>query len=425
MTPPLALAEWESDLQPHARMSIARWFADDTRFWSLSALLLACIAVLKGLRVPSLWAATQAQFDYHTGFIKRGLLGQAASALGLQIAHYEVFVGLSSVLFLCFIALLVRSVWTSAARRLADGSVVAVFTASYALTYMTHLIGYFEIVSAALALAVILMSGSSAYLIAVLAAGVVGVLVHENYVLTFLPVTLLPALLRSASTGRYRLRELAPTGAVVAVIAIVVLIVAWGAPMSAQQVNRLQAAMAANADFHPRDDFFPVLTRSASANVLIMMSTMRQGAWWLAQATAFIAFMPTAAFFLWITLKIVNVCHQGADRWILKTAVVAASLCPLLLQIVGWDIYRWYALAGFNSFLVLAIVCRHYDSPAVALSTDRIAVRNLAILLIAINMATGTGLFDGYRVDTFPFVDHWRAVIRWLDAGGHWEQPAT
>jgi len=40
------------------------------------------MAVLKGLRRPSMWAATQAQLDYSHGFIKRGLLGAVYGPLG-------------------------------------------------------------------------------------------------------------------------------------------------------------------------------------------------------------------------------------------------------------------------------------------------------------------------------------------------------
>jgi len=43
--------------------------------------------------------------------------------------------------------------------------------------------------------------------------------------------------------------------------------------------------------------------------VLLMLQKMTTGAWWAAQANAFIAFMPTTAFFLCLALHIVDVCH--------------------------------------------------------------------------------------------------------------------
>jgi hypothetical protein len=408
--------------KPDSRGLAAR-LADDTWFWSAGAVLFCLVSILKGLRVPSLWAATQANLDYHEGFIKRGLFGQIAHSLGIHIAHYDVFVLLSSLLLLILLVLLFWWVSRSGARQLGNGVVVTVFAASFTITYLAHLMGYLEIPLAALALVALASSALHRRLIGVLLAGVIGVLIHESYVLTFLPMTLLPAFLAALASRRSPLRALASIAAVVAGIAVVVLIVALAAPMTAERANGVQAAMAATVDFPTRDDFFPVLTRSAADNLVIMMKTMTHGLWWLAQFNAFVTFMPTAAFFIWVALGIVDTCHEEAQRLAVKAAVVFTSLCPLSMQFVGWDIYRWYALAAFSSFVSMTVVCNHYDGPAV--STRIRTVRNLGIALIAINMATGTGLFDGYRVDTFPFVDFWKSVTRWIAAGGHFAQPAA
>jgi hypothetical protein len=402
--------------------------ANDIWFWRAAVALLSAIAILKGLRLPSLWAATQANLDYHQGFIKRGLFGQLAHSLAIPIAHYDVFVLLSGFLLLVLLLLLARWVSRSGALRLADGKVVAVFGASFALTYLVHLIGYLEIPLAILALIAVSISPVNRRLIAALVAGCLGVLIHESYVLVFLPITLLPAFLAAIASGSSKastssiLRSVAPIAAVVAAIAVVLLVVALGAPMTAQRAGDLQAAMTAAVDFPTRGDFFPVLTRSAADNLAIMMATMTNGSWWLTQCNAFVTFMPTAGFFLWISLNIVDTHHVGAVR-AAKAAIAFASLCPLVMQLVGWDIYRWYALAALSSFVSLTIVCRHYGCNAPLAASG--AVRNIALLLIAVNMATGTGLFDGHRVDTFPFVDFWKSCLHWVVSGGHFTQPSA
>jgi hypothetical protein len=407
---------------PNSR-GLAALIANDAWFWGAAAVLFSIVAILKGLRLPSLWAATQANLDYHQGFIKRGLFGQLARSSGAHIAHYEVFVLLSGALLLTLLALLAWWVSRSGAPRLGQGVVVAVFGASYILTYLAQLIGYLEIPLAVLALAAVSSSTLHRRLIGVFLSGALGVLIHESYVLTFLPMTLLPALLAAFSGQRSRLRALMPVAAVVAAIAVVALIVALGAPMTPQRVSDLQVAMTATVDFPTRGDFFPILTRSAADNVLIMMKTMSNGLWWLAQCNAFITFVPTIAFFLWIALDIVDTGHAEGERFAVKTLVVFASLCPLAMQLVGWDIYRWYALAAFSSFVSMTIVCSHYGGAAGSVRSP--ALRNVGMLLIAINMATGTGLFDGYRVDTFPFVDLWKSAIHWAVSGGHFTQPAN
>jgi hypothetical protein len=409
----------ETDSQPRG---LAALVADDTTFWRVATYLFATISILKGLHTPSLWAATQANLDYRYGFIKRGMFGQIARMLGLHIAHYDAFVLLSGVLLLLAIVLIGWWTCRSGARRLAGGAVVAALGASYMVTYLVHLIGYLEIPMAMLALLGLAISASSGRLIAVLLLSCLGVLIHESYLVAFLPTTLLPALLAALEQRDNRWRALAPIAVVAGVVVVLVLAVALGAPMTAERAAALQANMTAEADFAPRMDFFPVLTRSAADNVAVMARTMTLGKWWLAQCNALLTFMPTAAFFLWVACDIIKARQAGARRFMLQAVVLVAGLCPLCMQLLGWDIYRWYALAAFNSFLALTVVCHRYGAP---LSGNIRAGRNIAILLIGINLATGTGLFDGRRVDTFPFVDFWWAVIHWIGAGGHFAPPVA
>jgi len=387
----------------------------------------ACLAVLKGLRLPGLWAATQAYLDYHDGFIKRGLLGEVLKGLGVPLDHYASFAMASAVMLLVLAVLLLSWIRMSGVRVLADGMVVAVFAASFILTYLVQLIGYLEIPEAMLALLALMLSGTRWRLAAALVAGIAGVLVHENYLLTFVPVTLLPSILLTARSSR-SWRGWLPVAGVLLILIAGVLLVALGASLTAQQVVSLQASMTASADFPPRGDFFAVLTRSAGSNFAIMQQTMlANGAWWLAQANAFIVFIPTTALFLWLSLRVVQDCHAGTPgRGVVKAAVLLTGLSPLALQLVGWDIYRWYALAGLTSFLTLTVVCFYYrPSLSLTLAGSSSGLRNLAVLFIAVNLASGTGLFDGYRVDTFPFVDHWRGLLEWITRGWQWAQPTV
>jgi hypothetical protein len=156
-----------------------------------------------------------------------------------------------------------------------------------------------------------------------------------------------------------------------------------------------------------------------------MWTVMSSGPWWMAQLLAFLVYMPTTAFFLWLAFRIVDGRDTVMDRRMVKLVLGVTGLCPLALQIMGWDIYRWYALAGFTSFLTLTIVCSQSRPSELERVGDSKAVQNAAILLIGVNLATGTGLFDGYHVDTFPFVDHWRALLQWMLSGGNWPQPAS
>lgn len=401
---------------------LAALFANEIRFWAWVTPLLALIALLKGLRLPGLWAATQAQLNYHDGFVKRGLFGELASALGLPIAHYAMFVAVSAVVFLAFIALLTRWIWLSEVRRIGAGSVLALFGASYCLTYLAHLIGWLDIPAAALAVAAISVGATRWGLIAACAAGVLGVLIHESYLLAFLPLTLLPAFLKSAD-GPHPLRGITAAAAVAAVVGVITTMASLGAPMTASRADELQSVMAASVDFPLRSDFFSiVLTHSTHDNLLLMRQTMSSTEWWLAQANAVVTFIPTAAVFLSIALTLIERYHTGRYPRLAKAAVWVVFLSPLCLQVLGADIYRWYVLATFCAFMTLTIVCFHYGTRIGEFPFDSNILRNVAVVLIAINMATGTGLLDGYRVNTFTFTNLSVALAHWI-AGGQLAPP--
>jgi hypothetical protein len=400
---------------------LSSWLADDSRFWTACACLFAAISILKGLRIPGLWAATQGYLNYQDGFIKRGLFGAVMQALHVQIAHYDVFVSVSGVILVVFLGVLTLWIVRSGAREVGSGSFVALFAASYCLTFLTHLIGYLDILSAGLAMVVLLTSRSRLYLPVVFGMAVLGILIHENYLLTFLPLTLLPAILRAFDSGP-RKREIAAILAVVVAVAVIVLLEALTAPMSAEHLARLQTQISAAVDFPPRDDVLTVLGRSALDNVAIMLQQMKNGLWWLAQLNALLVFMPTTALFVWASLTMIDAQSPQSHPRAIKAIVTLTALCPLSLQFVGWDIYRWYTFAAFSSFIVMTIVYRHFGARLYAPLVSN-ATRNLLIVLIAVNMATGSGLFDGYRVDTFPFIEHWRGLAQWLAGGRHWLAP--
>jgi hypothetical protein len=77
--------------------------------------------------------------------------------------------------------------------------------------------------------------------------------------------------------------------------------------------------------------------------------------------------------------------------------VVAASVSPLLMNAMGWDLYRWGALTVLLSFLTLMTVERAEGVYDVAPETE--GFRRSATALVMLNLASGAGYF----LDMFPF----------------------
>src|SRR5579871_1528497 len=82
--------------------------------WTTLTIAVAIIAALKGVRLPSLWAATQLQLDYSAGFLKRGAMGSLFHLLHIPIERYWVSAGVSYgflALTIMLFVLFLRRAW--------------------------------------------------------------------------------------------------------------------------------------------------------------------------------------------------------------------------------------------------------------------------------------------------------------------------
>jgi hypothetical protein len=138
-----------------------------------------------------------------------------------------------------------------------------------------------------------------------------------------------------------------------------------------------------------------------------MLSFMHAGAYWVLECFGLLAFLPTTLFFVGLAWRI-----AGERRRALRWYVVLCTFAPLLLNLVAYDRFRWLALMELNAALCAIAVCwsnkRLQDTRAdpIARPVFGVGWRRAAIFLIAINMATDIGLFQG-DARRFPFQSYW------------------
>jgi hypothetical protein len=383
----------------------------NARFWAIAGIFIGGVSAIKGIRLPNRWSATQAQVDYSVGFVKRGLFGQVMRILDIPIGNYWIFAGVSFCLIAILSVLLVRRLWTSGYLRCIDnGMAGVVFLSSFSVSYLFHLVGYLEI---PLAICALIVAGSSRPAPAACVAGMVGVLVHEMYAIVFLPLTLLIAFFEVADADNVRraVRLMLKPLAVGVVVGVELLLIACRRPGQAQLillVNGIQTRVS----FPLRGDFFEIFERSFAANIKLQWGLAQKHEWWEMQLFAALAFMPTAIFFIWISWRAIGMRYGGLRARALRCAICAASFAPLLLNAIGWDIYRWYALMTLDAFIVSTIVCRRCLADHSITLEFTARQRNAAIVLIALNMATGVGFLDGRQLDTFPFDGKIHSAVR-------------
>jgi hypothetical protein len=406
--------------QSSARDRVSTGLSDDSRFWLIITIALGGVAFVKGLRRPNLWTATQTQFDYRFGFIRRGLFGQVLSWLDIPANHYAVFAIVAYLLLIVLTMVLIRWVWMSRVFQTIDrGTAVALFFTSYAMTYLANMVGYTDILLMAMAVIVIGIRHHGTRLAAVILAGAVGVLIHESYLIMFLPLTLLPSIL-TASPREQMARRSAIIAAAALIVAIITIIIALRPSMTPALRDRLQQDVQSRVDFPPRPDCFEVLLHSTRSNVLFMAHVMSGSKWWVNQIYALLVFLPAAAMLTWLSLRAIAMCYRGPYPALVRLCVLAAGCSPALMQFLGWDLYRWYALVVIDSFLVLAVISRYCLIPASSAIELSRPTRNLIVLIIALNLVTGNvGTFDG--TEPFPFMGHFN-FLRGLQHN-HWKIP--
>jgi len=401
--------------------------------------LLFGLAVLKGLRMPNLWAATHMTFNYSQGFIRRGLFGQVLRIFGEnRIYHYRLLALCAAILFLLAAIALFRLIRRMLATDRGDYGLQAatlVLGASPGIVFLTHETGYLDYVGLAIVPTFILWASRSRrrFLIfyVAIAASVVLVLIHESMVVMFFPTMLFTMICHVAIHGAglaRRTRILLVAHVVLATITALAatLIVGNLGSRSPELLRALQDSVARHADFPLRGDAFDAIRRSWRENLLVVIprhfSNPDNRNYLI---TGLVASLPGLGFLGTYGLRLARRLDTTKGmRWVLCSAFLMATVAPLFLNFVGWDSARWNAMAFMASFFCLGSVRLYFHSPSPPDEPRRMRVDEPWMLTFAaVAVMTGlcssyTGfLFDGNLVRWFPFKDGLDAAVDVIKAG--------
>jgi hypothetical protein len=395
---------------------------DSRSAWINLTVGVGLLAVLKGVRLPSLWSATQLQVDYSLGFVKRAAAGAALHQLGVPIGRYWVFVGFSFVvlsLAVILFALFVRQ--RSASQEVSFYS--PIFLSSFAVTYFVHLVGYLDILLLTLVLFIMVIPRNASSVAVTYVICAAGILIHEAFLLSFFPIVWFRLLLDSIlSPGPGRRVAVLHAVALPLLLLIETVFIALPQPMTSEKVSQMQTAISASVDFSVCGDYFDSMGHSTLENIRIMAARFRTPHWWIKEIGASLSLLWIALYFVWQSIRL-TAASGTPHKTLLVTAVLCVSLCPTLLQLLAWDLFRWYATAAFAAFMAYLLLAERMIASE-QMPSSIVNTKTLALFLIGLNLSTGAGLLDGYQVNTFPFID---GVIGWERAYrtfGHIPVPA-
>jgi hypothetical protein len=390
---------------------VAALLEDDGRFWLLCAVVLGTVAFFKGFRLPSTWAATQAQFGYDHGFAKRSLFG----ALFTRPLHLWLYGRLSifctAILLALVGALAWFARWAGVARRVSPDAVTAVFFSSYTITFLAYINGRFEIFQGLFAILLLCVRNPVVRLLVGLPVIVVAVLMHEMFLLAYLPVVLLSFVLNAAleMERRRAVRDLVLGGLLALFALIVTVVIAKQPSFTVAQVLAYQQEIAHRINFTLETTFYMVLARSAGDNWRLMTTFFHKVSWWMDMMGGLVTMLPLLFFLLWLVRRMLSGYKAGWRRWVFPACVVA-GLAPISLNLLGFDVGRWWALSGLTTFLVFGSVCAYVPGPTLWL---RPATCRIALLVIALSMASGDGLIDpGTTIQAYPYTTEIKDTVK-------------
>jgi hypothetical protein len=380
-------------------ITISQWFENESTFWKLFTCLLAVLAILKGVRRPGLWALTHAELDYSFGFVKRGLLGAFYHDIHLwrwrQLA--AIFVIETAVLLFLIAVMTLRS---GLLGQRGGWYIASAFASSYCVTFLVHLIGYTDIPLAALTVGLLLIRDSRLRFLSALPVIPVAVLIHENFLLLFMPVIVFSFFLDGAAESKEVRRKAWARGLILCALAVVIAIVTALKPsLSPDQVRLMQTRMSSKVDFPLRSDVFDVLTFSLRHNSSLMWHMYTHSYWWWAeQFLSLCVFGPV----LFLLIRRCFRTLESVDRSVsfIRAAVLIATFAPLAMHLLGWDQVRWNTFCVLDGYLCLLLINIRFRLANLAVDN---AERNLVILVIALNLTSGYGLTDFIAIKSYPF----------------------
>lgn len=386
--------------QVPTRSWVARLFSEEHRFWISASVVLGMVSLLKGIRLPSRWTATQALVNYDHGLVKRGLFGAATGAWlhGERYSHFAAFSFALLLALVCMIAVLI--VRSGMGRSIGNGEPVAAFCASFAVTYLAHLVGYMDVLVAMLAIGLLLIRNAAWRFVAAIPLCVMGILIHELFFVVFLPVVLLSWIVDAVRKPAQRKAHWTMAAVLLLICVGVTLKLSLKRARTMQEVAVMQTEITRRADFPVREDFFPVLSRSIKDNLRIVQEQFAYRIQFQWFAMGLVEFLPTIALLLYAVRLAVWQLAKGRVRTWLMSAAFVAAIAPFAMHSQGFDVGRFNAWIVVDCLLVLAVVAPRIGEGRIALPSW---YRNATVMTIALSMASGEGLMDFRGVNVYPF----------------------
>jgi hypothetical protein len=366
------------------------------------AVLALVFGILSGVRWPNLWSMTHLLFDYAIGFTKRGLVGQFLSYVLADPISYLTLAVLSFCIFTLWVFLLFIGLRGIAKVDYRIWLVAAVVFVSPGFVFLVHEIGYLDHLGLVVVFACVMMPANLVGLLGRVLLCVLMVLSHETFFLSFFPVVALEFLVRSTLRGNR-----AALASTVLLVGVAAALTVWmgqsSLPPEKEAIYASHVAERAR-DFSIRPDAIKLQFRDGGDNLAIMAKIWQREKRWGLVLVGTVFLLPLPIGFALTSLGMIRRTPlPDRERVLISLGIGAASFCPLILNVVAWDIWRFFALTQISAFLVLIVVA---ERCRVALVPERCVffAGYVLVVVAVIGAATAMPLFDEYTVSKPPYL---------------------
>jgi hypothetical protein len=318
--------------------------------WAFAIVCLG-VSLVRGFAKPNPWAGAQLAFTCDIA-PKRCVIGQALSLLHVPVRTLEQFHTLGLLMLAAAIVAFVAAAWTCRLVKSSEGVVaMGALAASYGFSMFVANVGFLDVVMAILA-SICLIVPDRWRAAATFACVAAGVLVHEGFLIIFLPVLLLPLVLANPSP-----KGLLWPVAIAAAALLLVLSLALHKPLSEEQGLAAWRQLQSRVDYPVPYDTIHVLTRSLADNLRLMLALSKTHGFQMTQLGSLAILLPILVVFADLVVH-----GSPAPPWA-KALAILCALSPLAMNLLGYDVVRWVGLCSLTMFLALAALARRYGPP--------------------------------------------------------------
>ena len=436
------------------------------------------LTLLRGLRFPNLWSYTHSLFSWEMGFSKRALWGELVRRTGWPwLASYPAFSMISFLLIALIVVLLGRILLHLHHRHgllgLGGG---LVFASSMSAVFLAHTVGYADHLGMLVALVALLIKRFEIRLIWLLITFPVVIMVHEAVAVLYFPLVWVACWVLA---GR-RLNGKKMVGLLLLLAVVVTTTVCVSrAQLTRNESLQMRSVIAVRlesvaGELRP-DAFVPLYRPAASTlekNRSMWQNEKRKWDFLNSLAVTLIPYLLMAGMAVWLL-------YRAQVSRIRTGLLVLASLSPLSLHLVAWDMHRWNSLLGVTGLMLLFVASQSKDcfyqhhrvapqegtgegadlpettniiaeirvgegaDPPESDETDhrveecvdsrlemsrlsqraRKLVLALCLVVVVLNFLSTIPLFDRYTVQSFPFEKHQQWLRGWIQGEEMWRIP--